>query len=62
MYFTKENIKNKKITIIGLKKSGYSAAILAYNFGADVFVSDYNDDNDTKINFERLVKLSLIHI
>ena len=56
MYFTKEDVKNKKITIIGLKKSGYSAAILAYNFGAEVFVSDYKDDNDTRINYNKLVK------
>ena len=56
MYFTKENIKNKKITIIGLKKSGYSAAILAYNFGAEVFVSDCEDDKDTRINYNKLVK------
>ena len=56
MYFTKEDIKNKKITIIGLKKSGYSAAILAYNFGAEVFVSDCEDNKDTRINYDRLVK------
>ena len=56
MYFTKENVKNKKITIIGLKKSGYSAAILAYNLGAKVFASDCNDDNDTRMNYNKLVK------
>ena len=56
MYFTKEDIKNKKITIIGLKKSGYSAAILAYNFGAEVFVSDCKDDNDTRDNYNKLIK------
>ena len=56
MYFTKEDIKNKKITIIGLKKSGYSAAILAYNFGAEVFVSDCEDDNDTRDNYNKLIK------
>ena len=33
----KESITNLKITIIGLKKSGYAAAILGYELGADVF-------------------------
>ena len=56
MCFTKKDIRNKKITIIGLKKSGYSAAILADNFGAEVFVSDYMDNNDTRTNYDKLVK------
>ena len=55
MYFTKEDIKNKKITIIGLKKSGYSAAILAHNFGAEVFVSDCEDDKDTTATIRKVV-------
>ena len=53
MYFDKEDVKNKKITIIGLKKSGYSAAMLAYNFGAKVFVSDCEDDDDTRMNYNK---------
>ena len=56
MDLNKENIKNKKVTIIGLKKSGYSAAILAHNIGAEIFVSDNNNDNDIKRNYQKLVK------
>ena len=44
---TKENLLNKKITIIGLKKSGYAATILGHELGANIFVSEI--DNDLEI-------------
>ena len=36
------NQKGVKITIIGLKKSGYAAALLGDQLGATIFVSDSN--------------------
>ena len=44
MKLSKENIACKKITILGMKKSGYSAALLASKFGATIFISDNNKD------------------
>mgnify|MGYP003328329956 CR=1 FL=1 len=38
------NQKRKKITIIGLKKSGYAAALLGNQLGAKIFVSDLKKD------------------
>ena len=43
-------IKNKKIGILGAGESGIAAAKLAYELGADVFISDINEKN--KINFK----------
>ena len=40
MMLSKENIADRKITILGMKKSGYSAALLASKFGATIFISD----------------------
>ena len=40
MILSKENIADKKIIILGMKKSGYSAALLASKFGANIFISD----------------------
>ena len=40
MMLSKENIADKKIIILGMKKSGYSAALLASKLGATVFISD----------------------
>ena len=44
MMLSKENIADRKITILGMKKSGYSAALLASKFGATIFISDSNKD------------------
>ena len=51
----RENLRGKKITIIGLKKSGYAAAILGSELGAKVFVSELNIDEDIKNNKNSLV-------
>ena len=40
------NQKGNKITIIGLKKSGYAAALLGNQLGATIFVSDSNKDKE----------------
>ena len=55
----KESITNLKITIIGLKKSGYAAAILGYELGADVFVSELNIDAEITYNKEKLIKKNI---
>ena len=54
MLFTKEDINNKKITIIGLQKSGVAAAQLASMNGAEVFASDFIDNKITKNNYQKL--------
>ena len=54
MLFKKENLNNLKITIIGLKKSGIAAAQLASINGADVFVSDFTDNEITRNNCQIL--------
>ena len=55
MSFTKEDINNKKITIIGLQKIGIAAAQLASMNGAEVFVSDFIDNVITKKNYQKLI-------
>ena len=40
MKLTADNMKNKKITILGAGLSGVAAANLAINFNAKVFISD----------------------
>ena len=48
------NIKDKRITILGLGKSGYGAAKLANQLGARVFVSDLGTKKlpfQTQINY-----------
>ena len=41
------NIKNKRITVLGLGKSGYGVAKLANHLGARVFVSDQGSKKAT---------------
>jgi len=57
--YNKENIKNKKITILGAGISGFAAAKLGSYLGADIFISDKNEFNtkllesiNPKINYE----------
>ena len=50
----KNNIANKRITIIGLQKSGYASAILANELGATIFVSEININEDTINNKKNL--------
>jgi UDP-N-acetylmuramoylalanine-D-glutamate ligase len=49
------NQKRKKITIIGLKKSGYAAALLGNHLGATIFVSDLSMDEEIINNRDALV-------
>ena len=59
MILSKENITDKKITILGMKKSGYSAALLASKLGATIFVSDSSKDETVYQNYEKLKKVSI---
>ena len=56
---SKGNITYKKITILGMKKSGYSAALLASKFGATIFISDNNKDEIVFQNYEKLKKAGM---
>jgi len=46
--------KNKKITIIGLGRSGIASANLLYDLGSDVYVSDNQDNEITRLNLKKL--------
>ena len=54
MVISKNNLANKKITILGMKKSGYSAALLASKFGSAVLISDSNKDEIINHNYKKL--------
>ena len=51
-----KNLLNKKITIIGLKKSGYAATILGHELGANIFVSEIDNDLEIITNKNNLIK------
>ena len=51
-----KNLFNKKITIIGLKKSGYAATILGHELGANIFVSEIDNDLEIITNKNNLIK------
>jgi UDP-N-acetylmuramoylalanine-D-glutamate ligase len=51
-----KNLLNKKITIIGLKKSGYAATILGHELGANIFVSEIDNDLEVITNKNNLIK------
>ena len=53
---TKETLSDKKITIIGLKKSGYAAALLGHELGANIFVSDIGNNSDIITKKNTLIK------
>ena len=55
----KENLVDKKITILGMKKSGYSAALLASKFGATIFISDNDKDEIVCKNYKKLKKVGI---
>ena len=59
MMLSKENIADRKITILGMKKSGYSAALLASKFGATIFISDSNKDEIVCQNYEKLKRVGM---
>ncbi|MDP1853365.1 MAG: UDP-N-acetylmuramoyl-L-alanine--D-glutamate ligase [Candidatus Omnitrophota bacterium] len=50
----KIDLKNKKVVVVGLARSGVASAILLKSAGAKVFVSDIKDDVDTRNNKEEL--------
>ena len=51
----RENQKGKKITIIGLKKSGYAAALLGNELGAKIFVSELSKNKEIIHNRNALI-------
>ncbi|MBU1087776.1 MAG: UDP-N-acetylmuramoyl-L-alanine--D-glutamate ligase [Candidatus Omnitrophica bacterium] len=50
------NIKDKKIVIIGLSRSGYAAAILALKHKAKVYVSENSDNKALRAKAKILIK------
>lgn len=52
-------MKDKKISVIGIGRSGVAAAKLGKYLGAHIFVSDKYDSASTKSNFEYLQKLGI---
>ncbi len=46
--------KGKRVLVIGLARSGLACANLLYNLGADVFVSDNQDNEATRSNLSKL--------
>ena len=51
---SRNNISNKRITIIGLQKSGYASAILGNELGATIFVSELNINENIIKNKKKL--------
>ena len=51
----RKNQKGKKITIIGLRKSGYAVALLGNELGAKVFVSELSRDEEIIHNRNALI-------
>lgn len=49
-----EYFKNKKVTVVGLGRSGLAAASLLYDLGAQVSVTDSQDNELTRLNAEQL--------
>ena len=46
--------RNKKVTIVGLARSGLACANLLYDLGAQVCVTDNQDNDSTRTNFAKL--------
>ena len=57
---SKENITALKLTVIGLKKSGYAAAVLGHELGANVFVSELNNNPEIISNKNKLIKKNIM--
>ena len=53
------NFKNKRVLVVGLARSGISAAKLLKNLGAEVLVSESKDSKETRENSRRLKKLGI---
>ena len=56
----KKNISGLKLTIIGLRKSGYAAAVLGHELGASIFVSELNSDPEIISNKNKLIKKNIV--
>jgi len=54
--------KGKKISIIGLGRSGLAAALLLNKLGAQLYVSDYQDTSELKANTLRLKEAGIKNI
>jgi len=48
------DLKNKKVTVVGLGNSGVNAAILLRGIGARVWVTDNRDTRDVRNNLKPL--------
>lgn len=53
------DLKGKRVSVIGLARSGVAAAKLAKDLGAQVFVSDNSDSNDIIQAFQELQKFGI---
>lgn len=53
------DIRDMRVTVIGLGRSGFYAAQLAYHQGADVFISDANDSDMVKEHQRELEELGI---
>lgn len=53
------DLKGKRVSVIGLARSGVAAAKLAKDLGAQVFVSDKSDSNDIIQAFQELQKFGI---
>lgn len=49
-----EYFRNKKVTIVGLARSGLACANLLYDLGADVSITDIQDSTITRLNVSKL--------
>ena len=56
----KKKLSSLKITIIGLSKSGYAAALLGHELGASIFVSELNNDPEIISNKNKLMKKNIL--
>ena len=51
--------KNKKITVVGLARSGVACANLLYSLGADVRVTDIKNNSQTKASAKLLLSKNI---
>lgn len=51
--------KNKKITVVGLARSGLACANLLFDLGADVSVTDNQDNASTRLNVSKLKSVNI---
>jgi UDP-N-acetylmuramoylalanine--D-glutamate ligase len=51
--------KNKRITIVGLARSGLACANLLYDLGAEVSITDNQDNETTRLNASKLKSKSI---